>query len=203
MAALRVVVDTNILVSSPRLSSSAWRAFLSAGRQGVVGIFVPEVCLIEAEGWVRREGSLRSEEMTRSIQRLEQIGVRIAQWGVEDQTQRLTADAVSGYRRYLEERLQGAATVLPIPDVSHEFLVRRAVERVRPFNEKGTGYRDALIWESVCELAAKAPVTQVADVLEDDRPERIVVHTTLCEARSAFPAALARRRPRAGRGLRS
>jgi hypothetical protein len=40
--------------------------------------------------------------------------------------------------------------ILPIPDVTHEKLVDRAIRGQRPFSPDGKeGYRDALIWETV------------------------------------------------------
>ena len=48
------------------------------------------------------------------------------------------------------------AKVLGFPDCSHEELVERATSRIRPFDDKGSGYRDTLIWFNVLGL-----VTQV------------------------------------------
>lgn len=59
------------------------------------------------------------------------------------------------YREYLIERFDWrlAITVLPWSSVPHEDLVKRAVARTPPFNSNGNGYRDALIWSDVLELA--------------------------------------------------
>lgn len=43
-------------------------------------------------------------------------------------------------------------TILGYPETSHEDLVMRATAREKPFDQNGTGYRDALIWESVLDL---------------------------------------------------
>ena len=43
--------------------------------------------------------------------------------------------------------------ILDYPDTLHETLVKRATSRKRPFDDNGSGYRDALIWESVLDLA--------------------------------------------------
>lgn len=47
--------------------------------------------------------------------------------------------------------VEHAVAIEEIPDVPHVDLVRKAVMRQAPFNEKGAGYRDALIWETVKE----------------------------------------------------
>lgn len=59
------------------------------------------------------------------------------------------------YREFLTDRFdrQLGIEVLPWPDTSHEDLVSRAVSRTPPFDDKGGGYRDSLVWASVLELA--------------------------------------------------
>lgn len=63
-------------------------------------------------------------------------------------------DAIN-YREYLAERFdtQLGITVLDWPSVSHADLVARAVNRTPPFDGKGSGYRDSLVWQNVLELA--------------------------------------------------
>jgi hypothetical protein len=59
------------------------------------------------------------------------------------------------YRSYLADRLEELGiTVLPWPDVTHQELVARAVSRTPPFDEKGGGYRDSLVWADAVQLAA-------------------------------------------------
>lgn len=76
-------------------------------------------------------------------------------------------DDTFNYRGYLTERLDSelGITVLDWPSVAHADLVARAVTRNPPFNEKGSGYRDSLIWANVLELASKG--TDVALVSAD------------------------------------
>ena len=48
------------------------------------------------------------------------------------------------------------SAILDYPEVSHEHLVNRAIARRKPFDQKGSGYRDALIWETILERVAPA-----------------------------------------------
>jgi hypothetical protein len=166
----RLVIDANILVGSPRLSSGAWRAALHAELSGAFVVCVPEVCLIEAAGWFSREVPRRVTEFRKAAGQLEHLGFRIDDyggWGSDSPALRqMELDLVNGYDEYLRERL-AVGTVLPTPDVPHAHLVRRAVDRRKPFKETGAGYRDALIWESVCLLAETVPVIFVSDNAKD------------------------------------
>ena len=54
----------------------------------------------------------------------------------------------------LRKKLEAYDSVLPYPEATHQELALRAIHRRRPFNDKGSGYRDSLIWESVMHSAA-------------------------------------------------
>ena len=41
------------------------------------------------------------------------------------------------------------------PTNTHEEVVKRATSRRKPFDEKGSGYRDTLIWFNILELAGE------------------------------------------------
>lgn len=50
----------------------------------------------------------------------------------------------------LSDSLKAAGVAMPAtPDVSHEELLDRALDRRQPFDQNGSGYRDALLWQIV------------------------------------------------------
>ena len=59
------------------------------------------------------------------------------------------------YSAYLQDRFDEVLgfNVMPFPEVTHASLVARATTRTAPFDERGSGYRDALVWESIKGLA--------------------------------------------------
>jgi hypothetical protein len=59
------------------------------------------------------------------------------------------------YRSYLTDRFDRVLgfNVMGWPKITHQELVARAVSRTAPFDPKGGGYRDSLVWASVIELA--------------------------------------------------
>lgn len=70
-------------------------------------------------------------------------------------------------RAHLSERFDSVLgiTVMDWPTVSHQELVCRAVKRMPPFDQKGSGYRDSLVWADVVALARAGH--QVALVSDD------------------------------------
>jgi hypothetical protein len=74
------------------------------------------------------------------------------------------------YRDNLQARLDAVgAKYLNYPRTSHADLVRRELEGTKPFKENGAGYRDALIWETVLELASDGddPVAFISENKKD------------------------------------
>ncbi len=157
----RVLVDTNIIVTSPRLDSGAWRALRWAGERDEIELYVPEVCLIEATAWYEREWDDRFHQFAKAQAKLKQLGIGF--WQRDESDEQVLAD----YGTYLRERLSQCGTIVPIPSIAHEDLVRRAAQHCRPFNQHGGGYRDALIWESACELARGGPLTLLTNNSKD------------------------------------
>ena len=71
------------------------------------------------------------------------------------------------YRAYLLQRFDEVLgiDVLEWPEVSHAELVARAVNRKPPFDGRGGGYRDSLLWADVVKLASAG--NQIALVSQD------------------------------------
>ena len=140
-----VVLDTTVLGGHDRyLESAAARVLLDEANVGRLRLAVPEIVMREAEAKHRRE--VRSAQDKFAAARAALAALRAPQGG----------DLISpdrGYRQDLEEILNRVgAKVLPIPDVPHGVLVNWAVQRRRPFDLNGDGYRDALVWVSVLDL---------------------------------------------------
>jgi pimeloyl-ACP methyl ester carboxylesterase len=72
---------------------------------------------------------------------------------------------VNTYEAQLTSRLNELGwTIAQYPDVSHRDVARRAIERRRPFDEKGRGYRDTLVWHTVRDviLASETPILLIS-----------------------------------------
>ncbi len=90
--------------------------------------------------------------------------VGLTRWGDKYGSLMASRDAAEALSRHLEEvaytyqqnlrDLLDAipVDVIPIPDVDHDLLVRRAAERMPPCDAKGDGYRDSLNWFAILEL---------------------------------------------------
>ena len=75
------------------------------------------------------------------------------------------AETESFRGRFRRQLSTADSEILGYPNTSHEVLVKSATSRRKPFDQDGSGYRDALIWQSVLELAKRVegPVVLVSN----------------------------------------
>lgn len=143
-----VLLDTNVFVGDWRLSGSAFSVFREARARIGANWVVPEIVLAEVTN--------------KATERLKAIKDRLESTATELQflrgrpMERLSLDvpaASADYNAFLNDLFaKDNAKVVPVPDVPHTELAKRAVEKRKPFKEGGAGYRDALIWHTVLEL---------------------------------------------------
>jgi hypothetical protein len=77
-------------------------------------------------------------------------------------------DEKSRYEEYFRSRLsQVHYSLIGYPNISHETLAVKALLRKKPFKQNGSGYRDALIWANVLDLAVIGDPSPVGFVSEN------------------------------------
>jgi len=145
---MHVILDSTALISDFHLSTVASRGLLEGGKAGVIRLGVPELVLLEVvHKWRQKveEMVAKAESVVTAAKRLGLTSLTVAIPSVDDE--------VASYEILLRQKLEEASVaVYAIPNVSHELLVNKAIQRKSPFADRGTGYRDALIWETVKEI---------------------------------------------------
>ncbi|MBL8776750.1 MAG: DUF4935 domain-containing protein [Acidimicrobiales bacterium] len=153
-----VVLDTTAIVGDYRLRSPAAAALLERAAQGQLRIVVPEIVIREAVGRYRRDLDDLARHSAKQRTLAHRLGVTIEPADID------TDACAHSYEKDLRAALHQAGARTPPPsDVPHLDLVDRAIARQAPFRENGTGYRDALIWDTVRTEAATADVAFVTD----------------------------------------
>ncbi|ALX04290.1 MULTISPECIES: PIN domain-containing protein [Aeromicrobium] len=142
-----IVLDTNELARDWMLGGLKYQLFEHLHHTATFEVYIPAVVFEELVASHGRAVK-KIEASTRQVER-ERRRLGLAPMGS-------TAESSLDYRQYVEEQFDErlSFTVLPWPSVSHFDLAMRAVTRTPPFSEKGTGYRDALIWTDVVDLAS-------------------------------------------------
>lgn len=140
-----VVVDSNILGNGSGLNPRGFDQLSQMVDQYALRVIVPEPVVLELTRQLG-EAHRKSEEAARQhAARLEVLGL---------QPPSLTAQDFD-WERIVRSKIKTIAEIAAMPGVDHDLLVRRDLARQRPFKTNGSGYRDALIWETVTELAER------------------------------------------------
>lgn len=156
---LRVVFDTTVFCNDFNLANRESQHCLEAAASGAIALHVSEVVVAETKRRFREDVTAAAQELTPRARPLQ--GGRLGNILTAD----IRGDVQRAIDRYAEDLdtllAQVGITIEPFPDVSHQDVVQRDLDRRRPFRalSKGgsTGYRDALIWESFIEIAVRHP----------------------------------------------
>ena len=145
------VLDANTVIAEQYGASAHMRALLSASSAVGFQVHLPKVALEEIAAKYERELSKNAKEAGKSLSKLSRLLGRSIDSSVEGFDSKEETKALRERLRYRLGMTE--SRILDYPDTLHETLVKRATSRKRPFDDNGSGYRDALIWESVLELA--------------------------------------------------
>ena len=128
------------------------RLLIREARHGRIQLVVPEVAFDETVNLFKRAMADQYMAARKALRRLQ--GIEVLDQAKANLQIDIQAEA-SAYATKLRAVLKSAgADFLPYPKASHSDLVRRALDRRRPFDAAGKdGYRDALIWEALVENA--------------------------------------------------
>ncbi len=145
-----IVLDATTIISAGFGNSALFRFLLLSSEIAGHSIYIPESVIEEVIAKFERELRSKAEKTTTTLRDLGRHIQKFMLTPIYDIDQ---SQEVNAYSERLHKQLSDAhCTIVPYPDVSHTELLKRAVSRHRPFDDRGSGYRDALIWHSILEL---------------------------------------------------
>ncbi len=176
---MKIVLDSSVIVEGDwNLTDYSAQALLGACAREALELFIPRVVLSEViNSYEEREAAkLETLNKVRALIR-EMRGSRAGEGEFEGQLK-----PQAGYRAHLIEVIQAAgAQLVDLPEVAHQELVERSLKRQAPFDSSGKrGYRDALIWHNLLEVARSGDsivfATADGDFREDEMSDRLDKH---------------------------
>ncbi len=139
-----VLIDANAIVERDwYLATPPWEVMLYRCRTGQQRVVVLDSTVIETAA--RYEAGV-----TKAVKDFDDLARRLSRLGVE--VGRVERKAVGHYEESLRGRLANSSVEVKPATIGVMPLVRRAAARARPFDQKGTGFRDALLWEEAIAL---------------------------------------------------
>ena len=141
-----IMLDANALVDDTRFEKPTWTQLTKATEMGTTRVVVPDIAVREA----RRRYAAGRDKMAREIRSKAQNAPAAGRDLVMQGADAVVKDGLD----YDPEPLLQArgATFVAAPDIDHETVADRAIQRVPPFDKDGNGYRDTLHWFSFLEL---------------------------------------------------
>ena len=147
-----LIPDTNIFVQDFRMTGNTFSAFISNYKAVADKVIVPKVVYQETINRYSMSVHKEIEGTNKHIRKLiGYVGEKLKYPNIK------TSDEYKEiYEAYFLEKL-GIIDfdIYQYPDVSHEKIAQKAIEKTKPFKSNGVGYCDTLIWETILEILNK------------------------------------------------
>lgn len=150
---IAVVVDTNILNQSPKLTRKDWVSLAEKKDDWEVTLIIPEIVMMETTKVVPRSWAKERDNLKKA---------RIGTFGLQDELDAMVQriqDQIDGYEAQLKKRASELGVqVAPTPNIPHLDIALRASRGTAPYHAGDKdGYRDTLIWLTVLDVATGNP----------------------------------------------
>lgn len=145
---MKVTLDTNILVQDFWLESPQSKVFLDELNIIPATLYVPEIVIDETVNKFREfliEKTLEQKKVNSELSKLLKTEVVNSPIDIKAASDR--------YKVFIIDKLNKVnAQILPYPKIDHKDVVRKILERNKPFKKGDAGYRDFLIWQTIKKL---------------------------------------------------
>ena len=150
---MHIILDANALIDEGYGDSSKAHELLSIAGSLGFQVHVPKVVLEELVGHYSRRLEKAISAMSGHIADLAWLVHRELDYPIYESDRQNESKC---FRDRLLARLAAANVKTPnYPTNTHEEVVKRATYRRRPFDDRGSGYRDTLIWFNILDLAVE------------------------------------------------
>lgn len=161
--AVLVVVDANIIVMNALLRGDKWDAAREAINAGRLRVVLPATARLEAIGTHRRAHETKVLELKKILRRSSDRAKQAA-----DSLLAVYEQEIADYETLLDARiLDIGIEIANEPSHSHIEITERAIARKPPFDERGGGYRDTLLWLTAIEQLDEPPFEHLVLVSDD------------------------------------
>lgn len=159
---IAVILDTNVVHRDPWLASEPGQQLLQLAAQGKCVVVYPQVVIDELRRQRVERARKAHADAAEGLAEIRKAGVDVkhTETALASVLQRIESDIDSAFTELMSG--PGVLTA-PVPQIAAAELLRRDLDRRRPFVEieqggkdkkKSAGFRDVLIWETVLEIAS-------------------------------------------------
>lgn len=173
---MHVVLDTSVVFGDPLFTNANAQVLLGHSGARTYKIVLPAAVVLEHKKKLRAQISEQHNKLTSAAGALERRGVNVGLPVIDPVAQ---AEAI--HNATMNRLRQKGVVFPPSPTISHDEFAQRSVDELKPWGTKSRGYRDALIWETVKELAQGGPVLLATHNSDDfcDEDDKSKLHPDL------------------------
>ena len=182
---MQIVLDTNVIRGNAAMRGPLFEALKAFAAMPGRSVVIPQVVIEELVAHLEREVN-EIQAMIAKFKRTTAFAGEIA-W---EDAETLDADEIRV--RLLKRFEEAGFYVAPIPDVSHEDVLKRIHGGLKPFGrgDRERGYRDYLVWRTALARADDGDVTLVSENTRDFTDKSGDLHPDLMEERDERPLTL-------------
>lgn len=150
---MEIIIDTNILFGDMQLKGPKLYRLVEKAKENQDIIYLPVVVIKEIKNKFREELVTSQKELTATIKDIKRKTDNELTHPLDDSL--LRKMVLDFNRSFDQQAVSLGIKEIDITKQGHDELVDKAVQKKKPFSDTGKGYRDALIWIAVRELAEK------------------------------------------------
>jgi len=147
-----IFLDTNIFYNNWHLKNANFKYLFNYLENTGYKLIISELVSEEVQNIHKREFELSYNELRQAIHKIEKL---------IDETNMIDIDAlpnvIYNFKELLEEKAR-SVEFISYEHINQREVVRRALQKIRPFQEEDKGYRDTLIWLSLLSFLSKKQI---------------------------------------------
>jgi PIN domain len=162
---MNIIIDTNILRTDFLFQSENYKLFSEFINRSKSNLVLSKVVFEEASYLYEKEMEIKRKNFQKALSDILYFGNGNSVCPITPFIEKIKPD----YERRLHDIFLYHWEILGYDGVDISELIRRAIHRVRPFSNKGEGFRDAIIWLSLINFLRKEKNNKSVFISNDKR----------------------------------
>lgn len=153
---MKVVLDSNIIIADFWMRSPNFKILFENSKKDEIELFIPKIVIDEVLNKFNQRIEKFKSDINGELTKFEKVSRLTTDFSItEGSIKKLNIK----YKKHLEKNIKtNGIKIIEYPKTSHEFLAKKAMLALKPFNVNEKGYRDCLIWENIKSLISSEDI---------------------------------------------
>lgn len=162
---MNIIIDTNILRADFLFQSEPYKLFSEFINRSKSSLVLSKVVFDEACYLYQKEIETKKKNFRKALSDILYFGNDKSGCSITHSIEKINSD----YESCLDDIFLYNWEILDYDKIDISELVRRAIQRVRPFSNNGEGFRDAMIWLSVINFLKRGKNDKTVFISNDKK----------------------------------